>query len=90
MIGPHAEEQELETLASAVVADPRAWIAQSPIALSTAPTYVDGGPVVDETADTGTRTPDGIPLPRLTRQPLDPGPPVGRQAAAQQQQQQQQ
>jgi len=149
VIGPHAEEQELETLASAVVADPRAWIAQSPIALSTAPTYVDGamgprhldlrpfalhdgnrvwvvpggltrvalpegslivnssqgggskdtwvlaglvddGPVVDETADTGARTPDGIPLPRLARQPLDPGPPVGRHAAAQQQQQQQQ
>ena len=149
VIGPHAEEQDLETLASAVVADPRAWIAQSPIALSTAPTYVDGtmgprhldlrpfalhdgdrvwvvpggltrvalpegslivnssqgggskdtwvlaglvddGPAVDETADTGTRTPDGKPPPLLTRQPPDPGPPVGQQAAAQQQQQQQQ
>ena len=43
VIGPHAERAgRSTTLASAVVADPRAWIAQSPIALSTAPTYVDG------------------------------------------------
>jgi uncharacterized circularly permuted ATP-grasp superfamily protein len=42
VIGPHAAEAELVTLAAAVAADPRAWIAQTPVALSTAPTYVDG------------------------------------------------
>jgi uncharacterized circularly permuted ATP-grasp superfamily protein len=42
VIGPQADTAQLEALATAVDADPRAWIAQSPIALSTAPTYVDG------------------------------------------------
>jgi uncharacterized circularly permuted ATP-grasp superfamily protein len=42
VIGPCAEEHELATLRAAVLADPRAWIAQRPVALSTAPTYVDG------------------------------------------------
>ncbi len=42
VIGPHAREAELFALSVAVRADPRAWIAQTPVALSTAPTYVDG------------------------------------------------
>jgi hypothetical protein len=45
---------------------------------------VDGQPGVERGAG------DGMSPPLLTRQPPDPGPPVGRQAAAQQQQQQQQ
>ncbi len=41
VIGPHADEQTLETLHAAVLADPRGWIAQRPVALSTSPTLVD-------------------------------------------------
>ena len=42
VIGPQADERTLVALAAKVRADPRGWIAQEPIALSTAPTYVDG------------------------------------------------
>jgi uncharacterized circularly permuted ATP-grasp superfamily protein len=138
VIGPHAGEAELVALAAAVTADPRAWIAQAPVALSTAPTYVDGamGPrhldlrpfalhdgervwvvpggltrvalpegslVVNSSQGGGSKDtwvlaaliddagvvdePDvAVPAPPLlTRQPPDPGPPVGQQAAQQQQ-----
>jgi uncharacterized circularly permuted ATP-grasp superfamily protein len=42
VIGPHATEQTLVELRAKVLANPRGWIAQQPIALSTAPTFVDG------------------------------------------------
>jgi uncharacterized circularly permuted ATP-grasp superfamily protein len=41
VIGPQADEQTLKTLREAVAADPRGWIAQRPVALSTSPTLVD-------------------------------------------------
>jgi uncharacterized circularly permuted ATP-grasp superfamily protein len=41
VIGPQADEQTLATLREAVLADPRGWIAQRPVALSTSPTLVD-------------------------------------------------
>jgi uncharacterized circularly permuted ATP-grasp superfamily protein len=145
VIGPHAEQEELATLARAVVEDPRAWIAQMPIALSTAPTYVDGtmGPrhldlrpfalhdgekvwvvpggltrvalpegslivnssqgggskdtwvlagLVDEVPSVDEQSSErgaagGKATEKMSRQPPDPGPPVGQSAAAQQQQQ---
>jgi uncharacterized circularly permuted ATP-grasp superfamily protein len=40
VIGPHADEQTLTTLRSMVEADPRGWIAQRPVLLSTAPTLI--------------------------------------------------
>jgi uncharacterized circularly permuted ATP-grasp superfamily protein len=40
VIGPHADADTLEAVRVAVVAEPRSWIAQQPVALSTAPTYV--------------------------------------------------
>ena len=40
VIGPQASAEVLESLRVTVAADPRAWIAQRPVALSTAPTYV--------------------------------------------------
>jgi len=42
VIGPAASEETLIALRAKVLADPRGWIAQEPIALSTAPTFVDG------------------------------------------------
>jgi uncharacterized circularly permuted ATP-grasp superfamily protein len=42
VIGPHATEATLLELRDKVLADPRGWIAQVPVALSTGPTYVDG------------------------------------------------
>ena len=42
VIGPTATAEALEALRVEVLADPRGWIAQEPIALSTAPTYVEG------------------------------------------------
>ncbi|MGH8997872.1 MAG: circularly permuted type 2 ATP-grasp protein [Acidimicrobiia bacterium] len=42
LIGPQASEAELALCAEAITADPRNWIAQPLIALSTAPTLVDG------------------------------------------------
>ena len=43
VIGPRAEAEALEAVRRAVDAAPRSWIAQVPVALSTAPTYVDTG-----------------------------------------------
>lgn len=40
VIGPRADAEVLEVVRAAVEAKPRAWIAQEPVALSTAPTYV--------------------------------------------------
>jgi uncharacterized circularly permuted ATP-grasp superfamily protein len=41
VIGPQADEATLAALRTAVLADPRGWIAQRPVALSTSPTLVD-------------------------------------------------
>ena len=43
VIGPHAETEALDAVRLAVEAEPRSWIAQQPVALSTAPTYVETG-----------------------------------------------
>src|SRR6185369_15607720 len=40
VIGPQADESTLDTLRTAVRADPRGWIAQRPVALSTSPTLI--------------------------------------------------
>jgi uncharacterized circularly permuted ATP-grasp superfamily protein len=40
VIGPRATDEELATLTTAVRADPRGWMAQKPIALSTSPVLV--------------------------------------------------
>ena len=40
MIGPHASEASLAALHKAVSTDPRGWIAQRPVALSTSPTLL--------------------------------------------------
>jgi uncharacterized circularly permuted ATP-grasp superfamily protein len=40
VIGPHADKSTLDTLRVAVRADPRGWIAQRPVALSTSPTLI--------------------------------------------------
>jgi uncharacterized circularly permuted ATP-grasp superfamily protein len=42
VIGPHATEAELEELRAKVLADPRGWIAQPVLQLSTVPTFADG------------------------------------------------
>jgi uncharacterized circularly permuted ATP-grasp superfamily protein len=42
VIGPHADDAALNDVAAKVRANPRGWIAQRPIALSTSPTYVEG------------------------------------------------
>jgi uncharacterized circularly permuted ATP-grasp superfamily protein len=42
VIGPHATRAELDELRAKVVEDPRSWIAQPVIQLSTVPTYVNG------------------------------------------------
>jgi uncharacterized circularly permuted ATP-grasp superfamily protein len=42
VIGPRASRAELDELRSRVLADPRAWIAQPVVQLSTVPTFVDG------------------------------------------------
>ena len=42
MIGPAASSAELARLREAVLARPRAWIAQPVVGLSTVPTYADG------------------------------------------------
>src|SRR4051812_15622116 len=42
VIGPAASEAALADVRTKVLEDPRGWIAQEPVALSTAPTYVDG------------------------------------------------
>jgi uncharacterized circularly permuted ATP-grasp superfamily protein len=40
VIGPQASEETLAELRTAVAADPRGWIAQRPVALSTSPTLI--------------------------------------------------
>ena len=42
VLGAQASDDELADLRDAVAADPSAWIAQAPVALSTHPTVVDG------------------------------------------------
>ena len=42
VLGPFASRAELDALELAVEADPRAWVAQRLVPLSTAPTWVDG------------------------------------------------
>jgi uncharacterized circularly permuted ATP-grasp superfamily protein len=42
VIGPAASARELEDVRRQILLDPRAWIAQPVVQLSTAPTYVDG------------------------------------------------
>jgi uncharacterized circularly permuted ATP-grasp superfamily protein len=41
VIGPQADATELASLRRSILADPRGWIAQEVVALSTAPTWVD-------------------------------------------------
>jgi uncharacterized circularly permuted ATP-grasp superfamily protein len=43
VIGPSADDAALAELRRLVAADPRGWIAQDPVALSTSPTLVDDG-----------------------------------------------
>jgi len=42
VIGPRATRSELDELRAKVLADPRSWIAQPVVQLSTVPTFVDG------------------------------------------------
>lgn len=42
VIGPHATAAELDELRGKVLEDPRSWIAQPVVQLSTVPTFVDG------------------------------------------------
>ncbi len=42
VIGPQADDRTLSDLGDAIRADPRGYVAQDPIALSTAPTFVGG------------------------------------------------
>ena len=42
VIGPRASRDEIDALRAAVIADPRGWIAQPVVQLSTVPTYIDG------------------------------------------------
>jgi uncharacterized circularly permuted ATP-grasp superfamily protein len=41
VIGPHADEQTLAALRAQVAAQPRSWMAQRPVALSTSPVLID-------------------------------------------------
>ena len=43
MIGPHAEEDEIERMRETILAHPERWIAQDVVRLSTVPTVGDGG-----------------------------------------------
>ncbi|MCH4249741.1 MAG: circularly permuted type 2 ATP-grasp protein [Microbacteriaceae bacterium] len=43
VVGPQASRSELETLRAKLIADPRGWIAQPVVQLSTVPTVVEGG-----------------------------------------------
>jgi len=40
VIGPHADERTLEALRATVTAQPRSWMAQQPVALSTSPVLI--------------------------------------------------
>jgi uncharacterized circularly permuted ATP-grasp superfamily protein len=42
VIGPQASDEELAKLREGVIADPRGWIAQEVVQLSTSPTHADG------------------------------------------------
>ncbi len=42
VIGPRASDEVLHDLRGRIVSNPRGWIAQRPVALSTSPTYIDG------------------------------------------------
>jgi uncharacterized circularly permuted ATP-grasp superfamily protein len=42
VIGPRASKSEIDALRVAVLADPRSWIAQPVVQLSTVPTFIDG------------------------------------------------
>ena len=42
VIGPHATDEQLAKVRAGVLADPRAWIAQEVVQLSTSPTHADG------------------------------------------------
>jgi uncharacterized circularly permuted ATP-grasp superfamily protein len=44
VIGPHADERTLAALRDQVAAQPRGWMAQRPVALSTAPVLIDERP----------------------------------------------
>jgi uncharacterized circularly permuted ATP-grasp superfamily protein len=41
VVGPFASDQELAELRTKIIADPRHWVAQEVIALSTSPTWID-------------------------------------------------
>jgi uncharacterized circularly permuted ATP-grasp superfamily protein len=41
VIGPHADAATLQAVGHRIRRNPRGWIAQAPVALSTAPTYAD-------------------------------------------------
>ena len=43
LIAPHASREDIEATRAAVIADPKAWIAQRMVMLSTHPTVVEGG-----------------------------------------------
>lgn len=45
VIGPRASRGELDVLRAEILADPRSWIAQPVVQLSTVPTYIGGGMV---------------------------------------------
>lgn len=51
VIGPAADEQTLLDLRERVIAAPRRWIAQEPVALSTAPTLVGGSEMAPRHVD---------------------------------------
>ncbi len=51
VVGDQASEQELSVLAAQVNADPRSWIAQRIVRLSTCPTLVDGGDLAPRHVD---------------------------------------
>ena len=51
VMGPWATEEQLEQAASAIVADPRSWIAQPVVTFSTCPTVVDDGQVAPRHVD---------------------------------------
>jgi len=43
LIAPHADREDIEATRAEVIADPKAWIAQRMVMLSTHPTVVEGG-----------------------------------------------
>ena len=42
LIGPYATTSQLDRMERAVRSEPRAWIAQRTVSLSTSPTWIDG------------------------------------------------